>query len=487
MFGRPISTSPSSSSSIFGKPISTSLSSSSSTSNFSTLSSPLSSPLFSSSPSFTLSSSPFDFRSSSSNPSFASSSPIGFGSTNSTSFGSIPTTSLFGPANSSSVPTHFGSFQGLSTGANAFQCSSNPFIISSSPLSVASSSSPAFSTKPPPATSVNFTFAPKKTGLAGTPQSTAAAPLTGFPSPADGIEEEVKPVVGQGNGGLVKQIIVSVADQETVVPGLRTDQDEIVNVVKMEVSSVPESAASTVVSATSFVSVEVATNPSVMSMSKLLPAEDIVVTTTAPKAETDGAGSARVTFPGNEVECISDVISTVNAEVESSARGVSQTFCVSAPFIDVNGYCISVRNGLIVKQIFDKYGDITKGSRIKSIAAKSGFLELVADAVRRLCNRTIKTLGSDELRLIEQHTADAFSVGFHVNWLQQRIEKISPASEYYIGLMELDQLSKQIEEAKKFLLELEMRQMICKQEVAALKDKMEENGFGESNLGEGLL
>lgn len=300
----------------------------------------------------------------------------------------------------------------------------------------------------------------------------------------DGVEE-VYTEFGQGRDGLAKQVTVTMAEQEAVVPGLRTGQEEeSQKVMKMEVSSVQESH-------------ENETDPSVASisvnsMSKLQPTEAIVDTPNASMAELNGGKEVQLAQDDApicvEVDGKSGVASTVIAGDEASAHVTgSQTFCVSAPFIYVNGFCISSQNGLIVKQIFDKYGDITKGSKIKSVAAKSGFLELVADTVQRLCNHTMKTLGLDELRFIEQHTGDALAVGFNVNWLHQRVEKIISASDYHLHLMELDKLAKQIDDAKKSLMEMELRQMICMQEVAAIKGEMEENGFGESNLGDGLL
>ncbi|THG18570.1 uncharacterized protein DDB_G0271670-like isoform X1 [Camellia sinensis] len=483
------------------------------------------------------------FGSFSSNPS-SSSTSFAFGSPKFTSSSSTTTSNLFGSATLSSVsatsPAVFGSSSSnsISTGTSSAPFFSSNLFVSSS--SSSSSSSPSFpnlfgSSSFPAISAPAFSFASSVSnagsssssfsytntpasshpGLSlstetsapassGQPQSTAVAPLFGPPFPIDGscsatsLEadlgdreeeddgvEEVYIEFGQGRGGLAKQVTVAMAEQEAVVPGLRTDQEEeSQKVMKMEGSSVQESH-------------ENETNPSVVSISadsisKLQPAEAIVDTPNASMAELNGGKEVQLAQDDAPI-CVegegkSGVASTVIAGDEGSAHGTgSQTFCVSAPFIYVNGFCISSQNGMIVQQIFEKYGDITKGSKIKSVAAKSGFLELVADTVQRLCNHTMKSLGLDELQFIEQHTGDALAVGFNVNWLHQRVEKIISASDYHLHLMELDKLAKQIDDAKKSLMEMELRQMICMQEVAAIKGEMEENGFGESNLGEGLL
>ncbi|CAL5401286.1 unnamed protein product [Camellia sinensis] len=479
------------------------------------------------------------FGSFSSNPT-SSSTSFAFGSPKFTSSSSTTTSNLFGSATLSSVsatsPAVFGSSSSnsISTGTSSAPFfSSNLFVSSSSSssspsfpnlfgsssfpaisapafsfassVSNAGSSSSSFSyTNTPASSHPGFSLSTETSAPAssGQPQSTAVAPLFGPPFPIDGscsatsLEadlgdreeeddgvEEVYTEFGQGRGGLAKQVTVTMAEQEAVVPGLKTDQEEeSQKVTKMEGSSVQESH-------------ENENNPSVVSISadsisKLQPAEAIVDTPNASMAELNDGKEVQLDDAPIcvEVEGKSGVASTVIAGDEASAHGTgSQTFCVSPPFIYVNGFCISSQNGLIVKQIFGKYGDITKGSKIKSVAAKSGFLELVADTVQRLCNHTMKTLGLDELRFIEQHTGDALAVGFNVNWLHQRVEKIISASDYHLHLMELDKLAKQIDDAKKSLMEMELRKIICMQEVAAIKGEMEENGFGESNLGDGLL
>ncbi|GMP62026.1 hypothetical protein CsSME_00024283 [Camellia sinensis var. sinensis] len=479
------------------------------------------------------------FGSFSSNPS-SSSTSFAFGSPKFTSSSSTTTSNLFGSATLSSVsatsPAVFGSSSSnsISTGTSSAPFfSSNLFVSSSSSspsfpnlfgsssfpaisapafsfassVSNAGSSSSSFSyTNTPASSHPGFSLSTETSAPAssGQPQSTAVAPLFGSPFPIDGscsatfLEanlgdkeeaddgmEEVYTESGQGRDGLAKQVTVTMAEQEAVVTGLRTDQEEeSQKVMKMEVSRVQASH-------------ENETNQSVVSisadsMSKLQPTEAIVDTPNASMAELNGGKEVQLAQDDAPI-CVegegkSGVASTVIAGDEASAHGTgSQTFCVSAPFIYVNGFCISSQNGVIVQQIFEKYGDITKGSKIKSVAAKSGFLELVADTVQRLCNHTMKSLGLDELQFIEQHTGDALAVGFNVNWLHQRVEKIISALDYHLHLMELDKLAKQIDDAKKSLMEMELRQMICMQEVAAIKGEMEENGFGESNLGEGLL
>ncbi|CAL5340300.1 unnamed protein product [Camellia sinensis] len=443
------------------------------------------------------------FGSFSSNPS-SSSTSFAFGSPKFTSSSSTTTSNLFGSATLSSVsatsPAVFGS-------SSSNSISTAPAFSFASSVSNAGSSSSSFSyTNTPASSHPGFSLSTETSAPAssGQPQSTAVAPLFGSPFPIDGscsatfLEanlgdkeeaddgmEEVYTESGQGRDGLAKQVTVTMAEQEAVVTGLRTDQEEeSQKVMKMEVSRVQASH-------------ENETNQSVVSisadsMSKLQPTEAIVDTPNASMAELNGGKEVQLAQDDAPI-CVegegkSGVASTVIAGDEASAHGTgSQTFCVSAPFIYVNGFCISSQNGVIVQQIFEKYGDITKGSKIKSVAAKSGFLELVADTVQRLCNHTMKSLGLDELQFIEQHTGDALAVGFNVNWLHQRVEKIISASDYHLHLMELDKLAKQIDDAKKSLMEMELRQMICMQEVAAIKGEMEENGFGESNLGEGLL
>ncbi|KAI8024017.1 hypothetical protein LOK49_LG03G02609 [Camellia lanceoleosa] len=365
----------------------------------------------------------------------SSSTSFAFGSPKFTSSSSTTTSNLFGSATLSSVsatsPAVFGSSSSnsISTGTSAAPFfSSNLFVSSSSSSSSPSFpnlfgsssfpaiSAPAFSfassvpnagsssssfsyTNTPASSHPGFSLSTETSAPAssGQPQSTAVAPLFGPPFPIDGscsatfLEanlgdkeeaddgvEEVYTEFGQGRDGLAKQVTVTMAEQEAVVPGLRTGQEEeSQKVMKMEVSSVQESH-------------ENETDPSVVSISvnsmSLQPTEAIVDTPNASMAELNGGKEVQLAQDDApicvEVDGKSGVASTVIAGDEASAHVTgSQTFCVSAPFIYVNGFCISSQNGLIVKQIFDKYGDITKGSKIKSVAAKSGFLELVADTV----------------------------------------------------------------------------------------------------------
>ncbi|KAL9175920.1 hypothetical protein ABFS82_02G144400 [Erythranthe guttata] len=141
----------------------------------------------------------------------------------------------------------------------------------------------------------------------------------------------------------------------------------------------------------------------------------------------------------------------------------------------------------LIKQILRKYGDITKGSILKSIEAKKAFLQLVVEVVERLHSHTLDTLGAHEMHVIQKLTDDAATVGFHVDWLQQRIKKIVSISKYRDSLMQLNDISEKINAAKIALLEMELQHMILKKEIDSMKAEMDMEELCVSNLCVGLL
>ncbi|KAG8391569.1 hypothetical protein BUALT_Bualt01G0201200 [Buddleja alternifolia] len=148
---------------------------------------------------------------------------------------------------------------------------------------------------------------------------------------------------------------------------------------------------------------------------------------------------------------------------------------------------LSIRNAHIIKQILRKYGDITNGSLLKSIEAKVAFLQLVAEVVERLHSHTLGTIGAHEIQVLQKWTHDATAVGFHVKWLQERIEKIVAMSKHQDHLMRLNEINQRINAAKIALSEMERQQMILRKEIDSMMAKMDRDEFCRSNLYEGLL
>ncbi|KAK3001435.1 hypothetical protein RJ639_020923, partial [Escallonia herrerae] len=222
---------------------------------------------------------------------------------------------------------------------------------------------------------------------------------------------------------------------------------------------------------------------------------DCAVVCTTSVFVDDAATIAGVTLPGKEIEGNKYdmpenvyAVSGVLSHDEIAYPGVAgHTSPVPSLATGMTAFTLSPHNNLIIKQILAKYGDITNGSLLKSTAAKSTFLQLVADVVHRLCNHTVDTLGYGELQLIQTWTADTVAVGFHVDWLQQRVDKVVAASKYHIHMTELEELGQQIDAAKKSLMEMELRQMVWRKEVVAFKVEFEGNDLCGANLGEGLL
>lgn len=110
----------------------------------------------------------------------------------------------------------------------------------------------------------------------------------------------------------------------------------------------------------------------------------------------------------------------------------------------------------IIQCILRKHGDLSKGSIMKSTVMRSVVLQLVAEVVHWLSNHTIKTLGSDELQLLQRQTDDVVAVGFSLEWLQQRLRNISASSKYLECLMHLVSLGQQGDALKKSLMEMEL-------------------------------
>lgn len=59
---------------------------------------------------------------------------------------------------------------------------------------------------------------------------------------------------------------------------------------------------------------------------------------------------------------------------------------------------------------------------MKSTVMRSLVLQLVAEVVHWLSNHTIKTLGSDELQLLQRQTDDVVAVGFFLNGCNRGLE-----------------------------------------------------------------
>ncbi|PIN21916.1 hypothetical protein CDL12_05370 [Handroanthus impetiginosus] len=141
----------------------------------------------------------------------------------------------------------------------------------------------------------------------------------------------------------------------------------------------------------------------------------------------------------------------------------------------------------LIKQIFGKYGDITEGSILKSIEAKRAFLQLVAEVLELLDTHSVDTIGSNEIQVIQKWTDDAAAVGFHVEWLQHRIKKIVTISKYQHCLMRLNEISERVNAAKIALWEMELQQMILKEDADSMKTEMDRQDLCRSNLCEGLF
>ncbi|KAK3014535.1 LOW QUALITY PROTEIN: hypothetical protein RJ639_008309, partial [Escallonia herrerae] len=199
---------------------------------------------------------------------------------------------------------------------------------------------------------------------------------------------------------------------------------------------------------------------------------DCAVVPTTSFFVDDAATIAGVTLPGkviggNKYDMPENVyaVSGLLSRDEIAYPGVAgHTSPVPSLATGMTAFTLSAHNNLIIEQILSKYGDITNGSLLKSTAAKSTFLQLVADVVHRLCNHTVDTLGYGELQLIQTWTADAVAVGFHVDWLQQRVDKVVAASKFHIRMTELEELGQQIDATKKSLMEMELRQMVWRKE-----------------------
>ncbi|GFP80921.1 nuclear pore complex protein nup62 [Phtheirospermum japonicum] len=134
---------------------------------------------------------------------------------------------------------------------------------------------------------------------------------------------------------------------------------------------------------------------------------------------------------------------------------------------------LSSQKAHLLKQMFRKYGDITKGSMLKSVEAKTAFLQLVAEVVERLHSHNLDTIDAHEMQLMQKWIDDAASVGFHVVWLQQRIRKVVTVFKYKDSLMQLNEISKSINDAKIALLEMELKEMILKKEIDLMKAEMD--------------
>lgn len=142
---------------------------------------------------------------------------------------------------------------------------------------------------------------------------------------------------------------------------------------------------------------------------------------------------------------------------------------------------------MIIRSIFDKHGDITKQSVLKSLVMKSSFLLVVTEVVHRLCNHTLNSLSSYELQLMQSLIDDVAAVGFSVDWLRDRLKKVSAASKCHEHCVHLKSLGEQINAVKKSLMEMELQQLVWEKEVDCLKVELEGDEFEGSNLGEGLI
>lgn len=181
----------------------------------------------------------------------------------------------------------------------------------------------------------------------------------------------------------------------------------------------------------------------------------------------------------------SEVVAGDEAGVSDAEGCASSVFSLCT---DMHDLTLSPQDAQrLIRAILGKYGDITKGSIVKSMVVRSTLLHLVAEVVHRLSNHTIKTLDSDELQLLQKWTDDAMAVGFSVEWLRQRLGKISAASKYHERLVHLDKLGQQIDAVKKSLMEMELQQMVWKKEVDHMKIQLEGVDLEASNLGEGLI
>lgn len=179
--------------------------------------------------------------------------------------------------------------------------------------------------------------------------------------------------------------------------------------------------------------------------------------------------------------------SSVISEVRKS-NAEAQTHSVFSCCSGLTNLTLSPSSGrMIIRSIFDKHGDITKRSVLKSSVMKSAFLLVVTEVVHRLCNHTMDSLCSDELQLMQSLVDDVAAVGFSVDWLRDRLKKVSAASKCHEHCVHLESLGEQINAVKKSLMEMELQQLVWKKEVDCLKVELEGDDFEGSNLGEGLI
>lgn len=286
-----------------------------------------------------------------------------------------------------------------------------------------------------------------------------------------------------------------------VILRVRKDHDERREVAEMKVACAQERFESSEEIAKDSVPGNVVSFPTIISagVSSMSPFTDAtVVTLEVSKPELSNIGSEGVMLLGKEVEgCHKEALTENDLAAaaskafpvdEASTSGLAvQTSPLSSLCVEVDRCVRSPHNGPIIKSILYKYGDITMGSRFRSMDAKLAFLELMADAVYRLSNLTFDTVSSHELQLIEANVADVLDAGFNVKWLQQRVDEVIEATKYEACCQKLNELDQQIEATKKSLMDMEQRRVVLARGVVAIKAQIEGKGILGCTLAEGLL
>ena len=284
-----------------------------------------------------------------------------------------------------------------------------------------------------------------------------------------------------------------------VILRVRKDQNERREVVEMKVACAQEGFESSEEIAKDSVPGNVVSFPTIISAgvsSMSLITDATVVTPEVSKPELSNIGSEGVMLLGKEVEGCHKEALTENdfSAAASKAFPVDDTSANGLAVQTLTSLCVEVdrrvrspHNGPIIKSILYKYGDITMGSRFRSMDAKLAFLELMADAVYRLSNLTFDTVSSHELQLIEANVADVLDAGFNVKWLQQRVDEVIEATKYEACCQKLNELDQQIEATKKSLMDMEQRRVVLARGVVAIKAQIEGKGILGCTLAEGLL
>lgn len=91
----------------------------------------------------------------------------------------------------------------------------------------------------------------------------------------------------------------------------------------------------------------------------------------------------------------------------------------------VQGYDVKKSTEPILKYIFKKHGDIAAECVLKTASARSSFLEIICEIVRRIQTNDV----NDEMEEIERQVSDAEAANINVSWLRAHLEVIHKRKE----------------------------------------------------------